>query len=746
MSKKIKTSDKKTNLTETSATSKTSGVNHLNLSDLYQSDAKFRGFIENLPVMFYAVEPMPPYAPIYVSPAFERLGYPLEDWRENPNTWVNTIHADDRERILKETDAAISAGGETDYEYRLVTKDGKIYWVRDRRCCVRDEQGKVVCWQGVIIDITERRKAEEELKKSEQSYRLLGESIMHQVWTAQPDGKIDYVNTQTLEYFGRTNGRMIYESWKDIVHPNDLAECLERWNYSLRTGEYYETEFRLLYHDGSYRWHLARATAGRDADGNIIKWFGTNTDINEQKLAEARLNHYACHDTLTNLPNRVEFMNQLKQAIERAAGNDWSRFAVLFLDLDRFKVINDSLGHSIGDKLLISIAERLKSCVRPGDIVARLGGDEFTILLNRTGDINDVVRVADRLQQRLSEPFKLNNYEVFTSASIGIIVSDGTRRKPEDFLRDADAAMYRAKESGKARYEIFDREMHVRNMNLLQTETDLRRAVERNEFEVFYQPIISLETGEINEFEALLRWRHPEHGLVAPGEFISVAEETGLIIPIGKWILEQACRQTAEWQSIFPAFKMLPVSVNLSAKQLMHPNLTAQVREVLYKTNLRAQCLQLEVTESTVMEHHDIAHKVLGELHELGVQLSTDDFGTGYSSLSYLHRFPFDRLKIDRSFISKMDAESKSGAIVRTIVLLGQNLNIEVVAEGIETEDQLGQLQSLGCGFGQGYLFSKPVPANEAEKLLREGVKNFTTDASFVFDANRKLIEINDIQ
>jgi len=633
----------------------------------------------------------------------------------------------------------------TSYELEIIHKKGnRVSLELSTRLIYKN--GEAIGVQGIGRDITQRRKAEEDLIKSEESYRLLGEGIMHQVWTAQPDGRLDYVNRRTLEYFGRSNEQLLDEGWQGVVHPNDLPECIERWSFALKTGEYYETEFRLLRKDGSYRWHLARATAGRDNDGNIVKWFGTNTDIHNQKMAEAQLNHYARHDTLTNLPNRVEFMSQLKQTIARAAGNDWSRFAVLFLDLDRFKVINDSLGHNIGDKLLIAIAERLKFCVRPGDIVARLGGDEFTILLNRTGEIGDVVGIADRLQKKLSEPFKLDNYEVFTSASIGIIMSDGQRRQPEDFLRDADAAMYRAKEAGKARYEIFDREMHVRNMNLLQIETDLRYALERGEFEVFYQPIISLESGEIQEFEALLRWRHPEFGLVAPNEFINVAEETGLIIPIGKWILEEACNQTVEWQKRFPAFRDLPVSVNLSAKQLMHPNLTAQVREILFTSKLKPHCLQLEVTESTVMEHHDTAQFVLTQLHELGIHLSTDDFGTGYSSLSYLHRFPFDRLKIDRSFISKMDSETKSSAIVRTILLLGQNLDIEVVAEGIENETQLRQLQSLGCGFGQGYLFSKPVPKREAENLLREGVKNFTVEPKYVFNLTRKLIEISDLQ
>ncbi len=437
-------------------------------------------------------------------------------------------------------------------------------------------------------------------------------------------------------------------------------------------------------------------------------------------------------------------MNHLRMAVERAEGNEYARFAVLFLDLDRFKVINDSLGHAVGDKLLVAIAERLSACVRPGDVVARLGGDEFTILLHRSGDADEVARVAERLQFKISEPFRLDNYEVFTTASIGIIVSSGCERSPEDFLRDADAAMYRAKESGKARYEIFDQEMHVRNMNLLQVETDLRHAVERNEFEVLYQPIVDINTGRADEFEALIRWRHPVHGLVNPNEFITVAEETGLIIPIGRWILEEACRQIAEWQRRFE--RPLSISVNLSAKQLMHPNLTGQVKNILNEAGIRSSQLKLEVTESTVMEHSEKSLKVLSDLDKLGVALSTDDFGTGYSSLSYLQKFPFERLKIDRSFINIMDKDEKSGAIVKTILMLGENLGLEVVAEGIETVGQLEKLRSLGCTKAQGYLFSRPIDSEAAEQFLDNGANVFDDNPSLQLHSPSPMIEVADLQ
>jgi diguanylate cyclase (GGDEF)-like protein/PAS domain S-box-containing protein len=606
-----------------------------------------------------------------------------------------------------------------------------------------DENNTVVGWVAAINDISERKRAEEALIASEQRFRLLGEGVMHQVWTSQPDGKLDYVNQRTADYFGRTVEYLVGEGWRDVVHPEDLPECLRCWKHSLETGEPYEFEFRLRRKDGQYRWHLARATAGRDADGKIIKWFGTSTDIHEQKNAEAKLNHYAKHDALTNLANRPEFINQLRAAIKQAEREPSFHFAVLFLDLDRFKVVNDSLGHAVGDKLLVAIAERIRACVRPRDVVARLGGDEFTVLLNKTGSRDDVVTVAERIQRSLSEPFKLDNYEIFTSASIGVIMSDDARRAPEEYLRDADAAMYRAKEAGKARYEIFDREMHIRNMNLLRVETDLRHALERKEFEVVYQPIISLQNGDITEFEALIRWRHPVHGLISPNDFIGVAEETGLIVPIGRWILEEACRQTREWQKRFPLYNALSVCVNLSARQLKHPALYSQIVEILDRTGLSPRHLKLEVTETTVMEHSDIALEVLQQLRELGISLSTDDFGTGYSSLSYLHRFPFQRLKIDRSFIGRIDTDAKSQAIVRTILMLGQNLNIETVAEGIETERQMEILRWHGCESGQGYLISKPVDPEAAQNILRDGLE--TIKIAPFFGLGRTL-EVEEVQ
>jgi diguanylate cyclase (GGDEF)-like protein len=438
----------------------------------------------------------------------------------------------------------------------------------------------------------------------------------------------------------------------------------------------------------------------------------------ELEQSKEHFRHAAFHDALTGLPNRALLTDHLKLAIERGKQQKGHIFAVLFLDLDRFKNINDSLGHSNGDQLLVAIARRVEECLRPMDTVARLGGDEFAILLDGLEDFNDAIHVAERVQAELTRPFNLSGHEVYTTASIGIALSTTGYEDPENLLRDADIAMYRAKENGKARYELFDTVMHAHAVALLQLENDLRRAVEREEFSVYYQPIVSLETDRLAGFEALVRWDHPERGIVAPGEFIALAEETGLITEIGQWVLRDACQQMRRWQWQAPVNRPLTLSVNLSSKQFTQPDIVEQVKRILLETDFDPRCLRLEITESVVMENAEQAASMLKQLRDLGVHLSIDDFGTGYSSLSYLHRFPVTTLKIDRSFISRMGAGDENSEIVKTIITLANNLGMEVVAEGIETEDQLAQLRALKCEYGQGYLFAKPVNAETAERLI----------------------------
>ena len=428
--------------------------------------------------------------------------------------------------------------------------------------------------------------------------------------------------------------------------------------------------------------------------------------------------HAAFHDSLTGLPNRALFSELLTAEIETARHNKERLFGVLFIDLDRFKNINDSLGHSYGDLLLVAFAERLERLLRPVDTLARFGGDEFAILLSGINGPQDAVRVATRILDDLTLPFDLEKSSAFTSASIGIALSSTGYDRPEDILRDADTAMYRAKENGKGRYEVFDKDMHAKAVSRLRLERDLREAVDNNQFCVHYQPIVNLCSGKISGFEALVRWNHPVDGVISPYSFIPVAEETGLIVQIGQWVLEEACRTVKQWQQISPAHRDLSLSVNLSARQVAQPDLLELVSSTLTKSGLEPRYLKLEITETVVMENAEAAIKMFKRLRVLGVQLSIDDFGTGYSSLSYLHRFPVNHLKIDRSFISRMIETKDNAEIVKTIVALAHNLGMEVIAEGVETVEQWQKLRTLGCQYAQGYLFSRPVQEERVIELL----------------------------
>jgi diguanylate cyclase (GGDEF)-like protein/PAS domain S-box-containing protein len=481
-------------------------------------------------------------------------------------------------------------------------------------------------------------------------------------------------------------------------------------------------ELVLLHKDGKPRYTEvnARLINNRQRPPEVVC---IARDVTERKIFEAQLRYLAFHDPLSNLPNRALFMERLVHALERAQRHG-KRLAVLFLDLDNFKVVNDSLGHQYGDQLLRTVAQRLQSCLRPADTVARLGGDEFILLLEEIADVRDAIQVAERIQQVLRVPLRLDEHEVFTTASIGIAINSSELRRPDDLVRSADLAMYRAKEQGKAHYAFFDANMNTRAMERLALETDLRRATERNEFTVVYQPVVDLASGRMCEVEALVRWDHPRRGRVAPGEFIPLAEETGLIIQIGQLVLEQACRQVRRWQQLYAGEQPLVLSVNLSARQFQHPRLVDSIAGTLAETGFDPRSLKLEITETMMMQDGEHNAAVMRELKRLGIQLAIDDFGTGYCSLGYLKCFPVDTLKIDRSFIAGLGSSAEDTAIVRAVIAFAKALNLSVTGEGIETVDQLNQLKELECTRGQGFYFGRPLSSDVVTALLESAAAN----------------------
>ncbi|HZH35508.1 MAG TPA: EAL domain-containing protein [Pyrinomonadaceae bacterium] len=566
--------------------------------------------------------------------------------------------------------------------------------------------------------IAEQERISRALKESEEYFRTAFDHAAGMALVS-PEGRWIEVNESLCVILGYTEQELLEKGFQTITHPDDLGNDIANM-YKLLKGTIssYQLEKRYSHKCGQTVWVLQSASLIRDAENSPRHVIFQIQDISDRKKAEAQIHHAAFHDALTGLPNRSLFSDRLSLAVERVKRMENYKFAVLFVDLDRFKVVNDSLGHDMGDKLLIDLSRRLERCLRKIDTVARLGGDEFAILLDDISSVEDVTEVVSRIQQSLEMAFYLEGHEFFTTVSIGVAYSMIGYDRPEDILRDADTAMYRAKAKGKARHEVFDIGMHKRAVEALTLENELRRAIENDEILPHYQPIVSLESGEIVGFEALARWQHPRRGMVSPADFIPIAEETSLIIPIGMTMLQKACQQMGEWQNASLIGQEPTVSVNLSSRQFKKAGLLDDIKNILRDTGLKPSNLRLEVTESVVMEDVNSAADMLRHLQSMGVQISIDDFGTGYSSLSYLHRFPFDILKIDRSFVSRMNIDRESWGIVKTIVTLASELGKDIVAEGVESKEQREMLQSLGCKYGQGYFFSKPVDAPSAAHLL----------------------------
>jgi diguanylate cyclase (GGDEF)-like protein/PAS domain S-box-containing protein len=710
------------------------------------------------------------------------------------------IHPDDVTAVRETVNRCIDSGQQFELYHRIIRPDGTERSVHARGAIERDHTGKPICLFGTMLDVTEFKQVEAALRQSEERYALAARGANEGLWDWD-------LATDTIHYSPRWKEMLGFaeneiddspEEWLERVHSEDAEEVREKI-VQHRSGEtpFFESEYRMCHRDGTFRWMRSRGLAVRDENGVAYRMAGSQSDVTKRKDAEQRLIHNTMHDALTGLPNRVLFRDRLTRAIERAKRHDDYLIAVLFLDFDHFKVINDSLGHLMGDLMLKTVAQRLQDCLRGNDTVARLGGDEFTILLDDITDAGDAVDAARRIQKAMKEPFNLGGNKIHTDVSIGIALSrmgpGQIYSDPEEILRDADTAMYRAKNMGRGRYEIFDKEMHAQAMRRAQMEAEMRRALEEREFVLHYQPIVDLISGEISGFETLVRWQHPQRGTISPEEFIPLAEETGMIVPLDQWVLHEACRQRRAWEDVLRGItaegardnsdqaapleaatnagtsvaasnginsglaqddlgidplllaatadsqRPLSISVNLSSKHFSRPDTIEFIQRVLDETGLAAGNLKIEIRENVLMEKSESVAQTLRHLREMGIQLSMDDFGTGYSSLSCLHRFPVHTLKIDRSFVSPADISAAgigkvpmsdesvvSGRdisahnleIIRAIIALARHLKVGVIAEGVETLEQMAQLRDLECEFGQGHFFAAPVDSQAAQNML----------------------------
>jgi diguanylate cyclase (GGDEF)-like protein/PAS domain S-box-containing protein len=736
------------------------------LDEISSAGDDYRRLVERLPAIVYSCEPGERGRWRYVSPQIEEiLGYSPEEWMANPGLWVRQLHPGDRQRVLEqEAGKAAGNGSGPPIDYRLITCDGDVVWILDEAVLEPDEEGMLV-WHGVLYDITERKLAEQELRRAaaqQATVARLGREALQDcdpaklrekavallteikgveaacVWEAGREGRRLHLRAglEGSAFDAEHRASAARDSHAGAALDSGLHVIVDDWSSERRFSM--PPALRAL----DVRSSLAVPIAGAERPFGVLDIHSTEpsrftpgdvhfaqasanvlADALERHTADEALRHRVLHDSLTGLPNRLSFIDSLRDALRRGTASG-SPVGVLFLDLDHFKLINDSTGHHAGDELLRAIAPRLRAHLRPGDIVARFGGDEFGVLVDRLADEEEAMAIADRVADAFTEPYSMGGADHFVTASIGVAVARPTGREPADadlLIRDADAAMYRAKERGRGRCEMFDAEMRARAVRRLEVERELRHALDRHELELHYQPVVALGNGEIVGLEALVRWRHPERGVLDPGEFMEVAEDSGLIEPIGRWVQETACRQALGWHDLRPDKRPLDISINLSARQVAHRDLTSSVKEILAGTGLDPVNLRLEVTESALVEESARATATLKSLSEMGIRLVLDDFGTGYSSLAYLNRFPFDALKIDRSFIDGLGIEQERTAIVEAVIGMARALSLDAIAEGVENEVQLAELRRLGCDYGQGHLFSRPLAPEQVTRLLRDG-------------------------
>ena len=608
-------------------------------------------------------------------------------------------------------------GSVRNHEVQLIDRTRRVLDCVVTATARRTGDGSIVGYEGIIEDVTERKQSTEALRRSEEYYRSLIENALDTITILAADGTITYESPGVQRVLGFAPEELVGTRIFEHVHPDDLRLVREVFRRGEgKPGLTESLEVRVRHRDGG--WRTLEAVGKNLLDDSTVGGVVVNArDVTQRKAAEERLVYDAFHDRLTGLPNRALFLDRLRQLVKRQSRDGSSTFAVLLVDVDRFKVVNESLGHTVGDQLLVEMGQRLEAALRPGDTVARVGGDEFAVLLDGAGG-SEARQVAERVHSAMEAPYRIRSRDVFTTLSIGVAVRTPAYQRAEELLRDADIAMHRTKEEGRGGTAVFNRSMHDRAVAVLELETDLRRAIEEDELELYYQPIVSLKDGTLQGYESLIRWRHPQRGVLPPGDFLPIAEETGLIIPLGWWTMAAAARQVRRWLDEGQTGRW--VAVNLSATQLSQPDLVDRLARILEETRVPPQALRLELTENVIMRKAESTSRRLCQLQELGVSLMIDDFGRGYSSLSYLHRFSADTLKIDRSFITDVGPNGENGEIVRTIVALAGELGMGVVAEGVETRDQFRVVRLLGCGSAQGFYLAEPMPPEQLDRPLRD--------------------------
>jgi diguanylate cyclase (GGDEF)-like protein/PAS domain S-box-containing protein len=715
------------------------------------SPAEFdpKALVEQLPAILYVADVGVEGRWHYVSPGvWGILGFTSEEWMADADLWARQVHPDDRDRVFDREDKLVDPTAPD--EYRMRHRDGTTVWVRDEAALVRDAEGRYH-WHGVILDITDRKLTEAELERradQQAAVARLGERALEGVEVAEliQDALLEATRMlgvgsgSVLQYTDDTDalvqlagvGPRPAAGDTRLIDGETLDAPAAAASSQQGSGDHTETA-QGIYRAGEPSTGLTWQIEGRDGRWGLL-WLATGkrrldaadvdfvqalanilADAIQRRATEDDIRYQALHDPLTGLPNRVLFLDRLGQALARRRG---AQVAVVLLDIDNFKLVNDSLGHAAGDELLIEIAPRLTNALRPGDTIARLGGDEFVVLIDDVPDARGAAMIAERIVAAFELPFGLATGEHFAKASLGIAITGPEDQHPASLLRDADSAMYQAKARGRGRFEVFNHAMRTRTVERLSVENDLRRALERDELRVAYQPIVSLRDLSVVSVEALVRWKHPVRGPLRPAEFIPVAEESGLIEPIGRWVLHTACAQASLWHHSRPDSRPVGICVNLSARQFVQPDVEATVVSALELTGIEPSSLCVEITESVLLKDPESIRATMLRLASLGVRFALDDFGTGYSSLAYLTRLPIDALKVDRSFVEALGRDPRSTAITTAIVRLADALSIEVIAEGVESEHQVRALRELGCELAQGFRFHRPLAAEDVSKLL----------------------------